>query len=340
MPEISVIIPCYNDKEEYLKKCIDSILEQTFSDFEIIIVDDGSTSDCSRFIDGLSKKDERIIVIHQSNQGVSIARNNGVDIAKGRYIVFVDADDIILPYYFENAIRIANDTNADILYGLIYKSDDENYKPDHISKPAIRRIDEAWVKKYTIGYLFGEGRKRFGRGPYARLIKSHIAKTVSFPRGIPLGEDVIWNLQVNSLTKEKFLVEEIWYLYMFREESSSNKFSPNIQERLQPFYNEIGKYITKEKRDIDLYYNRVFLDLSKYIFFAYTGNKNNKRTFIRRWHDFNTICSEEPWSGLGSKDFYSVANKKTKVKIHLFRLRLTFPMWTIKKRSYKKKGII
>ena len=97
---ISVIVPVYN-VEKFLVKCVDSILAQTYTNLEIIIVDDGSPDNCPAICDELAKKDSRIKVIHKENGGASSARNAGLDIAKGEYIGFVDGDDYIAKDMYE-----------------------------------------------------------------------------------------------------------------------------------------------------------------------------------------------------------------------------------------------
>ena len=113
MPKISIIIPIYN-LEKYLDKCIKSILNQTFKDFELILVNDGSTDKSGVICDNYKKVDDRIVVIHKENGGTSSARNIGIDIARGKYIGFVDGDDYIHEnmYYelYENLIK----NNSDI----------------------------------------------------------------------------------------------------------------------------------------------------------------------------------------------------------------------------------
>lgn len=104
-PLLSVIVPVYN-VEEYLPRCIDSILSQTFTDFELILVDDGSPDKCGEICDVWAKKDCRIRVLHKSNNGVNAARNTGLDLAKGRYITFIDGDDFIKSNTFEKVLAI------------------------------------------------------------------------------------------------------------------------------------------------------------------------------------------------------------------------------------------
>ena len=100
MPEISVIVPIYN-VEKYLGPCIDSILAQTFKDFELILVDDGSPDRCGKICDEYERVDKRIRVIHQENSGLSAARNVGLDVMVGKYVTFIDSDDLVDKRFLE-----------------------------------------------------------------------------------------------------------------------------------------------------------------------------------------------------------------------------------------------
>ena len=111
-PEISLIVPIYK-VEKYLKECVDSILNQTFTDFELILVDDGSPDRCPQMCDEYAKQDSRIRVIHQKNGGVSSARNVGLSAAQGEWIGFVDPDDYVSPIFYETLIKAAQDADAD-----------------------------------------------------------------------------------------------------------------------------------------------------------------------------------------------------------------------------------
>ena len=105
MPELSVIVPVYN-AEAYLRKCISSILQQTYSDLEVILVNDGSIDSSGKIAQEIADEDDRVKVINQINQGVSSARNTGLRIAAGRYVGFVDADDWIEPTMYETLINL------------------------------------------------------------------------------------------------------------------------------------------------------------------------------------------------------------------------------------------
>lgn len=114
MPKTSIIVPVYNVKE-YLKKCVDSILAQTENDFELLLIDDGSTDESGTLCDTLAETDKRIRVIHQQNQGLGGARNTGIDAAQGDWLLLVDSDDWIEPETLEKALSTAKATSADMV---------------------------------------------------------------------------------------------------------------------------------------------------------------------------------------------------------------------------------
>ena len=113
---ISVIIPVYNIKE-YLERCVDSVLAQTWGRLEILLVDDGSTDGTEKLVDELRKKDSRIRVFHKPNGGSSSARNLGISEAKGKYLGFVDSDDFIEPFMYERLYRAMQETGMPIAQG-------------------------------------------------------------------------------------------------------------------------------------------------------------------------------------------------------------------------------
>lgn len=138
MPQqlISIIIPVYNT-EKYLCKCLDSILAQTYTNWEAILVDDGSTDNCGKICDEYVAKDNRFKVIHQENGGVVNARNKGLAIAKGEFLAFVDSDDYIEPTMFEEMLSLAEKDNLDIVWCNL----NEIHK-DHIEKEIIDITDD------------------------------------------------------------------------------------------------------------------------------------------------------------------------------------------------------
>lgn len=144
-PEISVIIPIYK-VEKYIRTCIDSVLNQSFQDFEIILVDDESPDDCPEICDDYAKKDDRIRVIHKDNEGLGFARNSGLDVAMGRYVCFLDSDDYLAVNTFEYCHRVAIKEDADqvrYMFNRFVDADAVEWKPIDINK----------------GYIVGVGRE-------------------------------------------------------------------------------------------------------------------------------------------------------------------------------------
>ena len=111
---VSIIVPIYN-VEQYISKCIESILAQTYRDFELILVDDGSPDNCGKICDEYAKQDSRVHVIHQENKGVSAARNAGISLAKGEYIMLVDSDDFITENMLEKMHDCIAESGSDIV---------------------------------------------------------------------------------------------------------------------------------------------------------------------------------------------------------------------------------
>lgn len=132
---VSVIIPAYN-VEKYIEKCITSILEQTYKNIEIIIVNDGSTDKTGQIIESISKKDDRIRFINKKNQGVSAARNSGLEISTGDYLIFVDGDDYIAQDYVEYMLSIVEKTGSEFCLSKCYytKKDEKQIEKDTVEK--------------------------------------------------------------------------------------------------------------------------------------------------------------------------------------------------------------
>lgn len=129
MPEISVIIPVYN-QEEYVGACMDSLLDQSFEDFEVLAVNDGSTDASVSILEGYEQRDGRVQLIDQNNSGVSVARNNGLSHAKGEWVCFIDPDDYVAPDYLDTLLK-ATERNTDIAMSTCVAFDDQRSARQH-----------------------------------------------------------------------------------------------------------------------------------------------------------------------------------------------------------------
>ena len=140
MYKVSIIIPIFNT-ETFLKRCVSSVIDQTLKDIEIILVDDGSTDNSGNICDEFAQKDSRVKVIHKKNEGVGIARNSGINIAKGGYIGFVDSDDWVDADMYETLYNAAKENGADIVMcDAVTKYDKEKYEADTITQLSETKI--------------------------------------------------------------------------------------------------------------------------------------------------------------------------------------------------------
>lgn len=221
---VSIIIPIYK-VEKYLDKCLQSVTNQTYKNLEIILVDDGSPDNCPFMCDEWAKRDSRVIVVHQQNQGLSGARNTGTKIAKGEYILYVDSDDWIEYNMIEKLYVAIVETSADMSICGVKRSDGKNeYKESWFDKDQILSKEEAFFElirgKKITSYVWN------------KLFKANIIKKVEFPLG-KLYEDTRMMHNVFNLCSKVAIVKEYLYNYFVRSDSITGTISFN--NRLELF---------------------------------------------------------------------------------------------------------
>ena len=214
MPTISIIVPIYN-AEKYLGKCLNSLISQTYKDIEIILVDDGSTDLSLKRCEFYAQQDNRIKIISQENQGPSVARNNGLKQATGKYIGFVDSDDYVQPNTYELALKYMEDENTDLVaWGVKVVTDDKSCYVN-------------WFEKYYFKQkYFGNTQKedvdlfKIPVVPWNKLYKASIIKEndITFPVGKLYEDDSFWWKYV-ALCKNIFFMKEILHFYNLRNTS-------------------------------------------------------------------------------------------------------------------------
>ena len=187
---ISVIVPVYN-VENYIVQCIESLIKQTYTKFEIILVNDGSKDNSGKICDEYALKDERIKVIHKENAGVSSARNVGIKQSKGQWITFIDSDDWVEEKYLEVLLNLAKSENADIsICGY-----------NRVSKERIEKINASGKNEIydSQEYLIKSLNPQIGLGfSHMKLIKKSIIKDIEFNDNLAVAEDAFFNIQLSK----------------------------------------------------------------------------------------------------------------------------------------------
>lgn len=213
---ISVIVPVYR-VEKYLPACIDSILNQTFTDFELILVDDGSPDRCPAICDEAAERDARVRVIHQANAGLSAARNAGIEAAHGAWLSFVDSDDYIAPHFCEKLYQTAQRTNADCVMCSVQNVDESGKL---IDSALMRVADEVKTGREVL--------RKIGRDdvtPYLtawnKLYRRKLFNTLRYPAGRQ-NEDVFVFAELFCQVQRAVCVAEPLYFYRKRIGSIMN----------------------------------------------------------------------------------------------------------------------
>ena len=211
--KISIIIPAYNI-ENYLGRCLDSIINQTYQNLEIIVVDDGSIDNTPNILDEYAKKDKRIIPLHQNNQGVSMARNNALDIATGDYIGFVDGDDIIDEDMFETLLDYIVKKNVDIAhcgYQMVFPNRIDYY---YNTGESLLLDQEEGVFELLSG-------TRIEPGLWNKLYRAKLFDNVCLMKNVQETEDLLCNFELFMNAHNSYFIDVPLYHYMIRSGSAT-----------------------------------------------------------------------------------------------------------------------
>ncbi|MDE6504598.1 MAG: glycosyltransferase [Clostridia bacterium] len=229
MCKLSIIVPVYN-VAQYLEECLNSIINQTYKEWELIIVDDGSNDGSEKICDKYAS--DKIKVFHQKNAGLSSARNLGLQYSKGKYISFIDSDDVILPDYYTILVYLAEKHKADIVCSVISKYDKI---PDNCNiSEEILNTDEA-MKQLII-------QNKFNHGVCMKIFKSELAKQVVFKVGYT-SEDVLYSYETFKIAQKVVFTNYSGYIYRIRDNSITT--SPFKQKNFDLF-----KIMLEVKKDI------------------------------------------------------------------------------------------
>ena len=224
---ISIIVPIYK-VEPYLRRCLDSIVNQSYTNLEIILVDDGSPDDCPQICDEYAAKDKRIVVVHKDNGGLSDARNAGLDICTGEYVYFIDSDDFIKENTIDFLTRLALSENADIVAANYLPYDNFSETTECIAEDSFKEIsfDDA-MRMQTYAH------PKFTQIVVAwnKLIRRHIAKAHRFPLG-KLCEDNYTTYKYFFDSRKTIISDIQLYYYQLRDDSIVSQLYQTIKNEI------------------------------------------------------------------------------------------------------------
>lgn len=289
------MVPVYK-VEQVLHYCIESILRQTYSNFELLLIDDGSPDKSGEICDEYAKNDNRVKVIHKKNEGVSVARNTGFDNAKGEYIVCVDSDDYVEECYLQDFIDVINeypyaemiwcgfttvkDYEKNIIQNVRY-DDSENLIETDLSK--IMTLHQKWLDASPCTKLYSK-----------KIISSN---RLYMDKDLSLGEDLLFNLAYMDKCENKkiYITNRCTYYYVRSEkESLDNKYRPNLFDIYKHINDEMLRYITNwnvDSEQLAIFYNAVYYSYEKCL--RNTFNPDNSASKKEKYRANNTILKSE-----------------------------------------------
>lgn len=285
MAEISIIVPVYQ-VEKYISQCIDSILAQTFTDFELILVDDGSKDNSGKICDEYAEKDKRVKVIHKENGGAAVARNSGMDKASGNYFAFIDGDDYIVPTMLECLYITILESDADIVacnYRYLFENGEKDFSTENKSE-VLNGAEIFYNRKNERNY-------GFWTVVWNKLYKAETFKNVRFHCG-KYYEDEFWANDIFQMNIKVVTVSDC--LYYYRQHPASTMRMKKIQRSLDlidAFGERINIYL-EEQHSREAYkvliYSLEYLKESKELI----KNRQDKELYIKAEKQLKAIIKE------------------------------------------------
>jgi len=250
---ISIIIPVFQMNKYFLDKCIDSIVSQTYKNFEILIIDDGSDQTFCETYSKIAEKDERILFHHLAKKGVSNARNFGLSKAKGEWVLFVDGDD----WLTDDALMIFEhwmQSSYDMIFGRNYYCQSDNFYSNFYSGDAAIRIDKESKNDFIETIFYGKSR-HFSSGamPWGKLYRTSFLRDneICFPENIKIGEDACFNLQVICKANVVMAIDEFVYNYRKHDNAVSCMEHDDMIEICSLFFNRINEILHEFKMEVE-----------------------------------------------------------------------------------------
>lgn len=322
---ITVIIPVYN-AEKYIAECLESLINQTYKNLEIIAIDDGSKDNSGAICDQYKEKDSRIKVIHKENEGVSLARNAGLEIAKGEYIAFVDGDDYLEKEYLEKLLKALQEKQVDLVLC------------------GFNRVYDSHTEKVTKGQSLVMNKEEFltdilnvqgGAGiVHSKLWKKETIQDIKFNREIKIGEDSYFCIQATKNVNNVYVLDDALYNYRFNNGSAVRKYKKDFPELCLTSMKIAKEYIEKEYKDdkeIIKKFNNYIAYHILLITVNYCFNNENNLNWIKQIKCLKDICKIPEYKEAIKYSNYDGLSLTRKITLFTIKYKLYFITMLIRK---------
>lgn len=278
--DVSIIVPVYN-VEKWIKECLESLINQTYCDYEIILINDGSTDDSGKICDQFATINPSVQVLHQINQGVSVARNKGLSCAKGKYVVFVDPDDIVSKKYLEILVTTIESSNSEMVI-TNYCSNYEKFLFSNVEKVKAKEIKSEDILEHIL-----DGKSYDGYLWNRIFVRSIINDNyILFNKNIIIWEDLYFVIEYLRCIKKCVYIDYVLYFYRQRIDSAVSSTS------IEKLNSKIK--VCRELMNMDIYKKSIFYNNSTYLYVIYLteyGYFLSKNKSLTR-KQANEICNE------------------------------------------------
>jgi len=346
--KLSIIIPVFNTPNKYLIQCLVSISRQDESDFEVIIVDDGSKAETAELLDKYAQKDDRFKVFHKINEGVSKARNYGIGQATGEFITFVDSDDYVSCNMVSTALEIQKKYDADIVMwqgdqsingkrnSMIYKGNGIDIF-DNSNKEILAELvlyDNAYYEQYRCESLVCT---------WCKLYRRELIQTVKFSENIVINEDGLYIFNVIQKCDRFVITDEVLYHYVQWSGSASHAMKMGIDQNWIQNRQEYMKLIKASNYSKNVYqaYNKNVINPVKYMLFNIWANSENNGKFRRA--DFSRFIRQheigDSIKQLKIGDFKTIQNNIVLILLKLHLYNMLYLLTKIRVFVLRKKGV-
>lgn len=283
--KISIIVPVYNIHNNYLIKCINSILNQDYKNIEVILINDGSSDDNRSILNDYASRDNRIILINRENRGVGYTRNEGIDIATGEWLAFVDADDWLDKSYISCLVNIPNLDGYDIVMcnSYVYK-EGEFFKNDFLSHKEERRLEPSEIMEILSSLVYDYNKLNKYKPqfidcgvPWGKIYKTSFLrnKNIRYCVDLKRFQDNVFNLYCFNYAKKIYYNPQNLYYYRIFNESVSNKPGSMHYKYFLNHLKEVRKFMVSINADRDMW-NHYYYKVFKLFFFIH--NEDDKET--------------------------------------------------------------
>lgn len=325
MSKISIIIPMYN-AEKYISKCLKSIINQSFNNIEIIIVNDGSTDNSLEICKKYAEVDDRIIILNKKNSGVSVARNEGMNVATGKYVIFVDADDWIDESMCQSLHKRISECDGDICFCNNIK--EYGKKSEYIDFGSLKDVITLDEIKEVILSLVEEKdknkahRRESFRGPCAKLYKRSIivGNNITFRKELDIGEDLVFNLEYLKCCKKIVIEKGFLYHYRVNLQSATKRYRENSWETYRKLLVILEEYLKSNFSEIE-YMDRLNKLKLKYFIISVNNemSKFNKKGYAEKVRYIKSICQDEVINFTLKNESKGTRGPKNRIKLFLLR---------------------